>query len=319
MTVLFSDLTGYSALCERLDPEDVREMMNLVFKEIVGIIIRYEGYIDRVIGDEVLAVFGIPRTHEDDPVRAIRAAVDIHDTVAGMTDRFNGRLQQPMTMHSGVATGLVLTGRTDPMAGRQGITGDPVDRASLLTRLAASGEILVGPCTMASTSGFFFFEKCKPEGGRENAKTTDAFRVLSTVRKPDKIRRVLGLRSRLIGRSAQMKHLQARLSMVAEGRGGCVCIVGDAGTGKSRLIAEFKKTSAHYDVNWFEGNAYEYTQGVPYFPLIDLMGRAVDLREDDSQDLVRKKLAAELNPNRDADQAVFHIFERLFTLSNDKA
>ena len=72
VAVLFSDLCGYSTLCERLDPEDVREMMNLVFKQIVAIIVRYEGYIDRIIGDEVLAVFGMPRTHEDDPEPALR-------------------------------------------------------------------------------------------------------------------------------------------------------------------------------------------------------------------------------------------------------
>ena len=319
VTVLFSDLTGYSTLCERLDPEDVREMMNLVFKEVVGIIIRYEGYIDRIIGDEVLAVFGIPRTHEDDPIRAIRAAVDIHDTVAGMTDRFHGRLEKPMAMHSGIATGLVVTGITDLVSGRQGVTGDPVDRASVLTNLADSGEILVGPCTMPSTSGFFFFEKCKRRAGRDGAGFIDAYRVLSTVKRPDKTRRVLGLRARLIGRSRQMEHLHAHLSMVDQGRGACVSIAGDAGTGKSRLISEFKKASAPCWVDWFQGNAYEYTQGVPYFPLIDLMGRAVDLRDDDSLDMIRRKLAAELNPHRESDQAILQIIEHLFTQPNDKA
>ena len=234
-------------------------MMNRVFKEIVGIIIRFEGFIDRIIGDEVLAVFGMPRTHEDDPVRAIRAAVDIHDTVARMTGLFNGRLEKPLAMHSGIATGLVVTGETDLRSGRQGITGDPVDRASLLTNLAISGEILVGPCTMASTSGFFFFEKCKHRAGRDKAESIEAYRFLSTVKKPEKIRRVKGLRARFIGRSTQMKHLHARLSMVVQGRGGCVCIAGDAGTGKSRLISEFKKGSAQDGVNWFQGNAYEYT------------------------------------------------------------
>ena len=317
--MLFSDLTGYSALCERLDPEDVREMMNLVFKEMVGIIIRYEGYIDRFIGDEVLAVFGIPRTHEDDPVRAIRAAMDIHESVARMTGRFNGRLEKPLSMHSGIATGMVVTGKTDLISGRQGITGDPVNRASLLTHLAISGEILVGSCTRASTSGFFYFEKVKHKPGRGMADPLDSYRVLSTVKQPDKIRRVQGLRAQLIGRSSQMKHLLTCVSTVAQGRGACLCIEGEAGTGKSRLISEFRKALAQRDVQWFQGNAYAYTQGVPYFPLIDLLGRAADLRDDDSQDVVRKKLAVELNLNLDENEAIFPIIERLFTLSNDKA
>ncbi|WP_413815136.1 adenylate/guanylate cyclase domain-containing protein [Desulfosarcina sp.] len=107
----------------------------------------------------MLSVFGIPRTHEDDPVRAILAAVDIHESVSRMTGRFNGRLEKPLAMHSGIATGLVVTGKTDLWSGRQGITGDPVNRASLLTNLAVTGEILVGTCTMPSTSRFFLPRK----------------------------------------------------------------------------------------------------------------------------------------------------------------
>jgi class 3 adenylate cyclase len=159
VTVLFSDLSGYSALCERLDPEDVLYMMNLVFKEVVSIIVRYEGYIERIIGDEVLAVFGIPRTHEDDPVRGIRAAMDIHEAVARMTDRFKKRLEKPLAMHSGIATGLVVTGKTDPRTGQHGITGEPVNRASILTNLATSGEILVGTVHHVFHVGFFLLRK----------------------------------------------------------------------------------------------------------------------------------------------------------------
>ena len=92
---------------------------------------------------------------------------------------------------------------------------------------------------MPSTSGFFFFEKCKYKTGRDMAETLVAYRVLSTVKKPDKIRRAQGLRARLIGRSMQMKNLHTRLSAVSQGRGACVCLEGDAGTGKSRLISEF--------------------------------------------------------------------------------
>jgi class 3 adenylate cyclase/tetratricopeptide (TPR) repeat protein len=319
VTVLFSDLSGYTTLCERLDPEDVREMMSLVFKEVVGIIIRYEGFIDRIIGDEVLAVFGIPRIHEDDPIRAIRAALDIRSAVSRMTDRFKRQLERPLAMHSGIATGLVVTGEIDLATGRHGITGEAVNRASLLTRLAASNEILVGPGTMASTSGFFLFEKCARDAGKGTADIIEAYRVKNLEKKPDKIRRVQGLRSRLIGRDAEMKALGEAMATVSRGQGCCVFLEGEAGTGKSRLIYEFKKASVTQDIQWLQGNCYTYTQGVPYFPLIELLGRAVDVREGDSEAVVRQKLVKDFSPLEGEDGAIIHILERLFTHSRDSA
>jgi class 3 adenylate cyclase/tetratricopeptide (TPR) repeat protein len=319
VTVLFSDLSGYTSLCERLDPEDVREMMSLVFKEVVGIIIRYEGYIDRIIGDEVLAVFGIPRIHEDDPIRAIRAALDIHSAVSRMTERFKRQLERPLAMHSGIATGLVVTGEIDLATGRHGITGEAVNRASLLTKLAVSNEILVGPDIMATTSGFFHFEMCSRISRNGTGNIVEAYRLKHVEKKPDKIRRLQGLRSRLIGRDAEIRALREAMAAVTRGRGCCVFLEGEAGTGKSRLIYEFKKTLAHADIQWLQGNAYAYTQGMPYSPLIELLGRAVDLRGDDSEAAVRQKLAQILRPIEGEDGTIIRILERLFIHSRDNA
>jgi class 3 adenylate cyclase/tetratricopeptide (TPR) repeat protein len=317
VTVLFSDLSGYSTLCQKLDPEDVREMMNLVFKEVVGIIIRYEGYIDRIIGDEVLAFFGIPRINEDDPVRAIRAALDIHSVVARMTDRFKGQLESPLAMHSGIATGMVVTGNVDLASGRHGITGEAVNRASMLTNLAASNEILVGPGTMAATSGFFLFEKHSVDNLDPAGGAIDAYRVRTVEKQPDKIRRLQGLRSRLIGRDSEMKTLRESLAAVSRGQGCVVFLEGEAGTGKSRLIDEFKKAMAPRAIRWFQGNAYAYTQGMPYSPLIELLGRVIDVRGDDPPAVVREKLEKQLGSPADEDGALYPILERLFTLSDN--
>jgi class 3 adenylate cyclase/tetratricopeptide (TPR) repeat protein len=317
VTVLFSDLSGYSKLCQQLDPEDVREMMSLVFKEVVGIIIRYEGYIDRIIGDEVLAFFGIPQINEDDPVRAIRAALDIHGAVARMTNRFKRQLESPLAMHSGIATGMVVTGEIDLASGRHGITGEAVNRALMLTNLAASNEILVGPGTMACTSGFFLFEKRPGDQSDQAAGAIDAYRVRTVEKQPDKIRRVQGLRSRLIGRESEMKALQESLAAVKRGQGCVVFLEGEAGTGKSRLIYEFKKETAPRGIGWLQGNAYTYTQGMPYSPLIELLGRVVDVREDDPPAVVREKLAEELGSPEDEDGTLFPILERLFTPSDN--
>ncbi len=319
VTVLFSDLTGYSELCRRLDPEDVREMMNLLFKEIVSIIARYEGYIDRIIGDEVLAVFGIPQTHEDDPVRAIRAAVEIHSAVPAMTERFTKRPPAPLAMHSGIATGLVVTGETDPKYGRPGLTGDAIDRASLLTDLAASGEILVGFDTMSATSGFFDFDPYQARSDGRRDESIDAYRMVNVVAYPDKTRRVQGLQARLIGRSGHMSRLHHHVDLMARGQGSCVLLHGAAGTGKSRLIAELKRGLEGQPVRWLQGNAYAFARDIPYLPVIDLFKRIADVRYEDSQEVVRRKLAAELAPLWDSVVEVPQIIERLFTLTNAKA
>ena len=117
VTALFSDLTGYTALTERLDPEQVKEITGQVFAGVKGIISKYEGFIDRLLGDGVLVLFGVPKAHEDDPVRAVQAAMEIHEFVKGLSPRIEGRLGVPLSMHSGINTGLVVTAEVDPEKG----------------------------------------------------------------------------------------------------------------------------------------------------------------------------------------------------------
>jgi len=100
VTIMFSDLSGYTAMSERLDPEEVKSIMRTIFSEIRQIIEKYDGYIERFIGDSVMAVFGIPKVHEDDPVRAIRAALEIHDAVENYGARIKGKIDRQLTMHT---------------------------------------------------------------------------------------------------------------------------------------------------------------------------------------------------------------------------
>ena len=109
-TVLFSDLVGYTAMTERLDPEDVKEIMSRIFGEIAQVVTRYEGFIERFFGDEVMALFGVPKAHEDDPVRAIRAAREIQRVIEGMSSKYESEIGHPLAMHIGINTGLLITG-----------------------------------------------------------------------------------------------------------------------------------------------------------------------------------------------------------------
>ncbi|MDP2970444.1 MAG: zinc-ribbon domain-containing protein, partial [Deltaproteobacteria bacterium] len=107
VTVLFSDLSGYTGMMERLDPEEVKEIMGRIFGEIAQVLAKYEGFIEKFIGDAIVAFFGVPKAHEDDPVRAIRAAREIHEIVNAISPKFEGRVGKPLSMHTGIDTGLV--------------------------------------------------------------------------------------------------------------------------------------------------------------------------------------------------------------------
>jgi class 3 adenylate cyclase len=162
VTVLFSDLSGYTAMSEKLDPEEIKDIMTRVFGRIKEVIAKYDGFIEKFAGDAVMAIFGVPRAHEDDPVRAIRAAREIHDLVKFISPEVEGKTGTPLSMHSGINTGLVVTGEVNPDKGTHGVAGDPLNLASRLCSLAPGEDILVGQDTFRRSEGYFTFEELEP-------------------------------------------------------------------------------------------------------------------------------------------------------------
>ncbi len=290
VTVLFSDLSGYTAMSERLDPEEVREIMSQVFREITSIVNNYDGSIEKFIGDAVVAFFGVPKAHEDDPVRAIRAAREIHSFVEAMSPRVEQRVGGSLSMHTGINTGLVVTGRVDQDGGTTGVLGDTINLASRLSALAKGGEILVGPVTYKVAEGHFIFEKLEPVRVKGKAEAVRVYRLLSTKKKPLTLHRTLGLRADLIGRKAELAQLQEAVQKLRQGKGGVLAICGDAGTGKTRLLEEFRATLDLNEIQWLDGHAYAYSQNIPYFPLIDLLNRTWQIEEGDPPELVKEKV-----------------------------
>jgi len=155
VTAMFSDLSGYTAMTEKLDPEEVKAIMSLIFGKVTEIIQSYESFIEKFFGDAVMAVFGVPKAHEDDPVRAIRAAMKIHAAIESLSPQFEGKIGRPLTMHTGINTGLVVTGETDIQKGSHGMTGDSINVASRLEGIAKPGEIIVGPDTYTQAVNYF--------------------------------------------------------------------------------------------------------------------------------------------------------------------
>jgi class 3 adenylate cyclase len=134
VTVLFSDLTGYTAMSEKLDPEELKEIMSRIFGEIEKVVTKYDGFIEKYVGDAVMAIFGVPKAHEDDPIRAIKAAREIHDLVETLSPKVQKKIGQPIFMHTGINTGLVVTGKIDLEKGTHGMAGESVNLASRLPK-----------------------------------------------------------------------------------------------------------------------------------------------------------------------------------------
>jgi class 3 adenylate cyclase/tetratricopeptide (TPR) repeat protein len=290
VTVLFSDMSGYTAMTEKLDPEETKEIMGKVFGEISTVVARYEGFIEKFIGDAVMALFGVPQSHEDDPVRAIKAAREIHEIVSSISPQYEKRIGKPLAMHTGICTGLVVTGEVNLEKGTHGVLGDTINTAARLSGLAEPGEIVIGPDTYHQAEGYFTFEPMEPTTVKGKAEPIRPYKVLSAKEDPTKTHRLSGMRADLIGRKVEMAQLQEAVTNLRQGKGSIFSIVGDAGTGKSRLIEDFKATINLEEVQWREGHAYAYSQNIPYFPLIDLLSRAWQITEGDNPEQVRKKV-----------------------------
>jgi len=162
VTALFSDLSGYTAMSERLDPEEVKEITGKIFDEVSKIISKYEGFVEKFAGDAVMALFGATEAHEDDPVRAIKAAREIHNLVNSISPQYEERIEQPLVMHSGINTGLVVTGEVNLEKGTHGVAGNTINVAARLSDLGIADDILVGPDTYYQSEGYFDFKEIEP-------------------------------------------------------------------------------------------------------------------------------------------------------------
>ena len=169
VTVMFSDLSGYTAMTEKLDPEEVKEIMDRIFGKISQVVVKYEGFIEKFVGDAVMAIFGVPKTHEDDPVRAIRAAREIHNLVKEISPTLTKTVGRPLYMHTGINTGLVVAKEIDFDKGTHGVLGDTINIASRISGLAKADEIIVGIETYHQAEGYFNFETLDLTKGRTHS------------------------------------------------------------------------------------------------------------------------------------------------------
>ena len=313
VTVLFSDMAGYTFMTERLDPEEVKDIMQRILGEVSQTVTKYDGFVERVIGDAIMAIFGFPKSHEDDPIRALTAAMEIHSLVENFSPQVEEKVGRPLYMHTGIATGLAVTGEVNLECGTFGIVGDSVNLASRLQHLAEPGEILVSEQTYQQAEGLFLFERLTPKKLKGKEKAVDIYRAIAS--SPHRTRfDVMSERglTPLVGRRQELQMLLSGFERIRGGRGQAFSIVSDAGMGKSRLLYEFRKSVAKEDVTFLAGKCLSYNRGMAYHPVIDIVKSYFDILDEDQVPDIKTKLKNGLEPlTNDAESVLPYLLELL--------
>jgi class 3 adenylate cyclase/tetratricopeptide (TPR) repeat protein len=289
-TVLFADVVRSTAHAERLDAEDWAAVMNGAFSFMNATVARYGGTVGRLMGDAVLAFFGAPVAHEDDAERAVRAGLELVRGAAAYAATVRARhgieFELRVGIHSGTA---VLAYVGDEVRAEYTAMGDTANVAARLQAAAEPGAVLISGDTLALVRGLFDVEA---RGGlmlKGKQSEVETHRVLGVRAVPGQRRGLEGLHSALVGRDAEMAVLRDRLTALGEGTGAVVVLVGEAGLGKSRLVAEARESRPE-GVAWQESRAVSYGQSVPYHPWQQLGRGLVGVVDGDAPATIRGKL-----------------------------
>ena len=294
VTALFCDVVGSTPLGERLGPERFKVVMDQVLGRIIAAVAHYEGTVVQVMGDGLLAFFGAPLAHEDDPERAVRAALDIRDAVAAFGRELEAAYGLSLQIRSGLNTGPVVISRvTDLLEVAYNALGDTVTTAARLQSAAAPGAILATEATGRLVSSLFDLRPSGPLVLKGKSTPVPAVEILDRRVVVGKLRGIAGLTSPLVGRDRELALLQDSVAAVTEGRGQIVAVMGEAGIGKSRLVNEVQQ--ANPQVRWLEGRCLSYAGAIPYFPFQDLLREWLGVSAGDHEAKVRIELRTALD------------------------
>jgi len=290
VTVVFCDVAGSTPLAERLDPESVRGVMTRFFRHMRSVLELHGGSVEKYIGDAVMAVFGIPLVHEDDALRAVRAADRMQAALADLNEELQDRFGVSLRTRIGVNTGEVAVG--DPAMGQALVVGDAVNVAARLQQAASPGEILIGAATHA------LVREHVRVGGRESLalkgkqEAVLAYRLLGV----DAVRPSLGRREDVpfVGREHELESVRSAFERALVNREVvCLTVLGAAGVGKSRLVREFL-LALPGGSTVLSARCLPYGDGITFWPVAELVKQACDISDDDSRERARTKIESAL-------------------------
>jgi class 3 adenylate cyclase/tetratricopeptide (TPR) repeat protein len=297
VTVLFSDVTGSTSLGELLDPESLRNVMSRYFDLARTVVQRHGGTVEKFIGDAVMAVFGVPTAHEDDALRAVRAATEMRENLAALNDELERGSGVRLEIRTGVNSGQVVAG--DPSSGQSFVSGDTVNVAARLEQTAQPGEILIGAGTLSLARDAVRVEATEPLSLKGKADPVPAFRLLDVLAGAPALARRLD--SPMVGRDDELRQVLDAFDRAEEARS-CelVTIVGEAGVGKSRLTMEVLSRLASRAIV-LEGRCLPYGEGITFWALGEMVRRAAGIDEADPPAYALAKIEGLLTGSDDAE------------------
>ncbi len=310
VTVLFCDIVGSTALASEVDAEDWSEVVRVVFPLMIDPIERHDGTVARLMGDAVLAFFGAPTAREDDPQRAILAALDIQSGIADHRERLHAEYGFDIDVRVGINTGIVVTGEFGSHAAREYTAlGDTVNIAARMEQTAEPGTIQVTSETYRLALRYFEFQPLGVIEAKGKAEGVEAYRVLKRMSGLGRQRGLQDFAAPVVGRDRELDLLRYRLRELDAGHGGVIAIVAETGLGKSRLLGELRSgwraDPEHQEGSWIEDQLVSFEETTPYGLVHRRLARDLDTRDDVSRSVIEDRLGwalSDLDP-RERDRA----------------
>ena len=320
VTVMFCDMEGFTPLSELLGIEEAYLLMDQVYEILIQKVRDYEGTVNEMTGDGIMALFGAPVALEDAPQRAIRSSLAIQREMAKFSDQLKQEKKDipPVKMRIGIHTGPVVVGTLgNDLRVEFKAVGDTVNLASRMEGQAQPGTTYITEDTFKLTEGLFRFERLGQRVIKGKEEPINIYRVIapSTRRTRFDVSADRGLTS-FVGRERELELLLDAFERAKAGRGQAFSIMGEAGVGKSRLLYEFRKAVAHEDVTFLEGKCLSYSKGEPYHLLIDTLKANFDIRERDRDSEIREKVEKGIKTVRADEDSTLPYFLELLSVKD---
>jgi class 3 adenylate cyclase/tetratricopeptide (TPR) repeat protein len=314
VTVVFADISGFTALSERLDPEEVASFSNDCMKELIDAVYQYEGMVDKFIGDCIMAVFGAPIALEDDAERALRATLAMRERLEVFNRKWIVKLKEPLALHIGINSGTVIAGNVgNDLRMSYTVMGDTVNVASRLESAAIRGQIFVSQSTHRLTHGAFTFRALEPIRVKGKSDLLTVYELLGAKIQPNQTRGLEGLVSPLMGRTAETTALEKCLGGLKGGRGGIAMVYGEAGVGKTRLLADTRQRAAG-NFTWLEGRCFAFSHALSYGPFLDLLRRHLGIADEQGENAAQTALRSYTDKMFPGEPDVYPVLAQLLVL-----
>jgi predicted ATPase/class 3 adenylate cyclase len=308
ITMLFCDVTGSTSMAENLDPEEWAEIMNEAFDFLIAPIYKYEGTLARMMGDGLLAFFGAPVAHEDDPQRAVMAGLDIIKNLGPYRQEVKTLFGLDFNVRVGINTGPVVVGEIgSDLAMEYTAMGDAINLASRMEETAKPGTVQISAHTYKRVHPFFDVEPLGATTVKGRSGVVQTYRAIARKEMPGRLRGIEGLDSPIVGRDQELNQLRDIIAAFPDKGGHIFCLTGEAGLGKSRIIRELKEIwQLKYPdpKTWMESSGIAYESDRPYSLFFQVLQKSFGILDEDSSGEIRKKIAVSLLTLPDKKQLV---------------